>query len=120
MISTAILNIPLGEVLNLWKDFTEAYHGVHGYGGHVAEIYAYRLCRDDPTRRLDGKCVMKEKSNQEAYDDAKLALIVLLQLFAKNMQAFIMVNGKTLAKWHEGNEPFDHRVHVEILPKGDE
>ena len=35
--------------ISIMADLIEAYHGVNNYGGHTAEIYAYRLRTECPT-----------------------------------------------------------------------
>lgn len=35
--------LSLVQALSLWSDLDDAYYGKSGFGGEVAEIYAYRL-----------------------------------------------------------------------------
>jgi hypothetical protein len=121
MMTTPMLNMPMIEVLRVWTELVEAYHGVNGYGGDTAELYAYRFCRDDPTRRLDKvdgeKCQLRKDAERRAGNEARGALWSLLTLFQQVMSAEVYVDGKTLYQWQQASEPFDHRVHVKVLKK---
>lgn len=118
--TTGILNIPLGELLKLWGELIEAYHGVNGYGGDTAELYAYRFRRDDPAARLDKvdgeKCQLRKDAEHAAEIDARKALYGLLWLFEHTVtNAKVRIDGKMLYQWQQIAEKFDHRVHVKVV-----
>lgn len=50
----AILTVSTHQLMQIWGELVEACHGVHGFGGHVAEIYAYRLTPYTPTCHGEG------------------------------------------------------------------
>ena len=49
---TMLIRVPPLELATLWGELVEAYHGVNGFGGNTAEIYAYRF-RIAPLRPLE-------------------------------------------------------------------
>ena len=40
--------LSIAQALSIWSDLEQAYHGTHGYGGDVAEIYLSRLMPRSP------------------------------------------------------------------------
>lgn len=114
--TSLILNIPMIEVLRIWGELVEAEHGVNGYGGDTAELYAYRFCGDSPTRRLqEVKGKLRTKADKAAAMEARETLYSFLSLFEKVKSVKCEVDGKTLWDWFQTNEPFDHRVHVRVF-----
>lgn len=108
--------LSLATALSLWSDLDDAYHGVNGFGGHVAEIYSYRLLEPLPIATLP------EKRIDQAYQQASEILHNLLAHFVKERDASIQIQignrdqvrklGPWLKKW-----PNHHRYHVVVLPR---
>ena len=48
MFSQPLLTVNPLEMMHLWGELVECYHGVNGYGSDTAEIYAYRLMPYSP------------------------------------------------------------------------
>lgn len=104
---TDLLTIPPLELLRLWSDLVEAMHGVHQYGGNVAEIYVYRLQRRSPARELGASTTDEDLA-------AALVFHSLLSLFRQeNPSVRINVNGREFGSW-VAMTPNAHRWHVEI------
>lgn len=114
-----LLHIDTFRLMTLWGDLLEAYHGVNGYSGDTAEIYAYRLMMNDPLAYvLDEKSAMgaqaRAKQNRQAAD----GLHDLCRLFSSEYDCIIKVNGMSLTKWRkEVGSGFDHRCHVRVMHK---
>ena len=53
------MSIP--QALDVWHDLELARRGEHGFGGHTAEIYAYRLAAESPA--LAGESIYKTLSD---------------------------------------------------------
>ena len=104
----ALLDLPLMELLRLWSELEQCYHGKNGYGGDTAEIYAYRLMRNNP---LSQHPRAEEEARREDAKQAGMILYDLLHLFARERHCSIKVNGGGLACLKDG---FDHRVHVQV------
>lgn len=119
--SSALLRIPVLELLKLWGDLTEAYHGVNVYGGNEAEIYAYRLTPYSPTvhgphgeefRRTNA---WKEANAQVVYG-AALALRELCEIFQHEYNCTTLIDGLLPSTWFEygDSKEFVYRVHVTV------
>ena len=112
-----MIDIPLRELLKLWGELVEAYHGKNGFGGDTAELYAYRFNRDNPVRRAAADTSLAKDAAREAAMEAKTSLWELCRLFREEWQADIYVDDQTLWNWFQTAGGFDHRAHVQVLPR---
>lgn len=112
MTAAGLLSIPLGEMLDLWAEIREADLGVNGYGGDVAELYAYRFVGRSPSAEMDVPDGRELQSLEAA--DALLALCREYELRRECMVEIETPNGwRRCGGWlAEGG--FDHRVHVRV------
>ena len=100
--------IPPADLVTLWEDLVLASHGLHGYGGSVAEIYAFRLGYRH-NEHADGL-------NAARATDAARALHALLEWFARGRDVAIAVDGRPMGEWlREGR--LDHRCKVRITAR---
>ena len=108
---------PLSK-LHLWSEFEQAYFGANGFGGNVAEIYAYRLIPRGHTYAPPGpnRTGMFAEDNEQMDRDSAIALYELLVLFKEHRDCHIRIYDRALGPWLK-KQMFDHRVHVEIKPK---
>ena len=105
-------------------DLVEAFHGVNGYGGNVAEIYAYRLLSYSPTLGLatNADCEKLQESEVlrkaliEANIEAGTNLLFLLEQLNKRYSCKIYVNENVFGQWL-AKEGFPYRVHVKVIKK---
>ena len=107
----SILHVSTFELMRLWGELVEAYHGVNGYGGTVAELYAYRFM---PHVSVDH---MKQSPayQGEVQCCAATALRELCERFAAEYQCEVMIDGKPPLVWAREDGPcFAHRAHVEV------
>lgn len=111
----ALADVSLRATLHVWGELVEAYHGVNGYGGDTAEVYAYRLMPYLPTEVLNGY-QPESAPRVEAEAAAARALYVLLRMFQERYECAIAVDGRTLGPWF-ARQRFDHRAHVRVTPK---
>ena len=119
------------QALSLWSDLEDAYHGKHGYGGDVAEIYVYRLMPRCPLAEtyIEGgqqapSSTLTGETGREAIRDANEAFHNLLAHFAKRREANIEVEEYKDGKWvfsefGEFLKTFNegHRWHVRVRPR---
>lgn len=119
----SILDISTNQLLDLWAELIEAYHGVNKFGGNTAEIYAYSIMRRDPTAdlaRASGRAMAKDVLDQERR--AKLDLIAVLRLFKSKYECTCRVevgredDGLSLDDWELSSDQFHHRTHVRVFP----
>jgi len=118
----------LKQALSVWSDLEAALRGEHGYGGHVAEIYVYRLMPRSPAvdrwESGDRGSTWTEAA-MEAFARANEDLRDLCVHFEETRGAEISVEcaaegeahmhrvGQWLKTHGEG-----HRWHVRVEPKG--
>lgn len=119
--SSALLRVSMLELLKLWGDLTEAYHGVHSYGGNVAEIYAYRLMPYSPVVHMPHSEELKQTdtwkdANSRLVYNAALALRELCEIFQAAYNCTTLIDGVLPSTWFEygGGKEFAHRVHVTV------
>jgi hypothetical protein len=107
------------ESIGIWYELESALEGKNGYGGNVAEIYAYRLVPEGAT----GAAV--------AISEGKAGEALLARTAAKNLTWFV----RRFVELHDGVEigietdprqfrvldprteefpPFSHRIHVRV------
>lgn len=111
-----MLNCSIEGMLDLWIDFWLAREGDHHYGGHTAEIYAYRLEPYSPSLHREG---MKPDKLDKFFHYSKVAqsLVDLLDNFCRKYDCTATIDGRHPAGWlkdHGGH--FDWRCYVEIHP----
>ncbi len=107
--------LSIAQALDVWADLEDALHGVHNYGGHIAEIYAHRLMPDDPAAHINSK--LFEEDRVELMDRAVESLSGLLREFMRRRKCKIQVEG---AEFPAVKPPRTmHRWQVEVqAPKG--
>lgn len=100
------------QAIDIWDDLLEAYYGVNGYGGNIAEIYGYRLSERNPTADL-GEGFMGCREERDA--TATLRLKAMIRLFVeRGSDANVTVDGIPWKRW---KEPLFHRCHVKVVKK---
>lgn len=101
-------NISMVQALDIWSELWQAYFGKNGFGGNTAEIYAYTLMPDSPSRN---------NSQRRQVTDGLIAassLYSLLELFKSRAQCKIEIDGKEMGLWFK-TQPLLHRCHVKII-----
>ena len=115
-----LLAIPPMEFALLWGEILEAYHGVNGFGGNVAEIYSYRLQRYSPIVHSDRMKQGEHRDKEEwsHYHEAARALVSILEQFSCVYECKIEIDGVDPYTWVDtiscGDYRFDHRAHVTV------
>jgi hypothetical protein len=103
----AIVSVSVGELLRIWSELVEAYHGVNAYGGHVAQIYAYRLMPSYST------C----DTERQGRTQAGAALFEICSFFMETYVCTLTVEKRLLLDWWaqcDSAGGFAHRVDIEI------
>lgn len=98
------------QLINLWMQLEDAYHGVNSFGGDTAEIYAYTLVASSPIAGT--KSSLGQQAARDQAVAAAEALDEVLTHFEAVRQCRIEVDGD---EDYGKVEPFDHRVHVRII-----
>ena len=98
--------------MTVWGELIEAYHGVNGFGGDTAEIYAYRLQGYSPhahDHRNEKKLSMQARK-------AASALVAICCEFMRHYEAQLTIDGLDKDRWYAENSfgRFNHRAHVKI------
>lgn len=104
-------------LLSLWSELEQCYYGDNGYGGHTAEIYAYRLMQHSPLLDAMWQSSAVREAHAEAEQNARNALVELCRLFEKQRDVEIYIDGwANVAEWAQ-NTHFDHHAHVRVVRK---
>ena len=96
------------SAISIAYDLATALHGCNAYGGHVAEIYLYRIQVNPSLNPLLNPLA--------TIDQGCRTLYAVLAHFAENYDASVKVDGRRLGPWIR-RARFNHRVHVEVRPK---
>lgn len=107
------LNLPADDVIGVWDDLASALAGKNGYGGDVAEIYAYRLL-PSPLRQ--------QHTAEEAEKQAPIVgvnMTRLLRHFLERHDAVVAIEEgpdefRPLDLDTEECPPFSWRVHLRV------
>jgi len=96
-------------LMDVWGGLIEAYHGVNGYGGDTAEIYAYTLRRSSVNKMV----------YREDHLDSVDNLVELCKYFESNYRVKITINECSISTWKKSVIPLDdfHRAHVKVIRK---
>lgn len=120
LFDNALMTVNLIGLLEVWGQLVECYHGKNGYGGDVAEIYAYHLTRYSPLvhdKTITGK--RHEEAKAENALHAANALCSIIEEFCNKYECRAEIDCVTLAEWcalcNHGRHVYDHRCHVKIL-----
>ena len=120
----AILTVSTHQLMQIWGELVEAYHGVHGFGEHVAEIYAYRLTPYTPTCHgeglLEGSALCRD-AECEVQMKAGASFVQLCSYFTEVYPSRILLDGMLIPDWWNACVSaggFAHRVHVTVEPAG--
>ena len=92
-----LLDLSPLDLCQLWGDLVEAYHGVHRFGGTVAELYAYRFGDVNADLAAEG-------------------LMQLCHLFGRAYNCQVVIEGLTPFQWWQhAAGTFRHRACVQVL-----
>ncbi len=103
-----LLEVSQLELMKLWAELNEAWHGINGFGGDTAEIYSYRLQPYSPMART-GNIQRGILCHNAAY-----ALVNLVEIFCGEYKCAATIDNVPPRKWQDEIDIFDHRAHVRI------
>ncbi len=109
-------NISIAQALDVWSDLEQAHLGKNGFGGHTAEIYAYRLKPHNPTALVKGESF--SDFNREWQEDATASFVALLLLFEDRRSCRINIDDMGIRQWEKENRAFSHCARVTVIPEG--
>lgn len=101
----AVMRMSAQDMGEVWAELALAHCGQNGFGGDVAELYAYRF----------GQRV----GQRLKFDDLIAAAEAMHDVLASFSEAFrctVYVEGRPLGPWLR-KLPFEHRVCVQVVPK---
>lgn len=107
-----LLDVPTLELMKLWAELVEAYHGHNGYGGDTAELYACRFQRNDPRLAHEN---MRDEARRENGIASAPDLVELVELFCEEYDCAALIDGHAPTEWSKMVQCFDHRAHVKIV-----
>lgn len=99
-----LLEVSPLELMKLWGELVEAYHGVNGFGGDTAELYAYRFLPYVSSA---------ESAENENYFKARHKLNALLEMFCVAYRCSVLVDGRHPS--HYAHETFSWRAQIKIV-----
>lgn len=104
-------SVSVNAIVGIWTELDDAYHGRHGFGGSVAEIYAYRLMPRDP-RAENGS----ETARGELAAAASAAMEAILVAYARLREVRIIVDRVAVftPARRASLQPEDRRWHIEV------
>lgn len=107
------------QALDVYADVAMAWAGVHGFGGHTAEIYAYRLwpyCpsigRDGITKHLEWLSSVYHEDAVRMCREARSDLATICKHAEKGLGGKVTIDGMSIEEWGAVDYPFCHRAHV--------
>jgi hypothetical protein len=117
------------EIADVWCELRSAYLGVNGYGGHTAEIYAYRLLPTSVNPRIADRLETPHATTSESASAticrsltghvlAKVARC--LQERVRDAEFFVSDHGDGVVRVDLDSQDFpsfDHRIHVQVAPR---
>lgn len=117
LFSNALITISTMELLLLWGDLVEAYHGKASHGD-TTEIYAYRLTRYSPL--VHGNPKPSKEAAAEIAINAANALCAIAEEFCDHYDCNVEMDGQSLETWCKAHNNwhrdfFDHRCHVHVI-----
>jgi len=115
----SLFEVSILELLMLWSELVEAYHGVNGYGSDTAEIYSYRFQQYSPVAHSGIDTDTAISRQKELWSSAGQAFVNLVNLFCDQFCCQVEVDCTDWKTWcHEladGQRTFAHRVHVRVI-----
>ncbi len=116
----SLFSMSVPQVLDLWSELEQAYHGTNRYRQNAAEIWAHNLMPNSPTYHERFASVAQSdafKSEIETVESSAMsALYELLTRFARNRNADILINGRPLGKWLKKQRRMV-RWEVQVVPR---
>lgn len=107
--------VPLIELMGIWGELVECYHGVNGFGGDTAEIYAYRLCASSPS------AANNDERRREDAVKARDALVDLCETFEREWSGVrVLIQDRAPQAWAAlvgDSFSWRTRVRVERIPR---
>ncbi len=111
-----MIHAPISGLLHVWGELVLALHGVNGFGGNVAEIYAYQLTAMDPTHDHDLRKWTPDSGTPMPVNLQPVrSMQQLLLLFRDTYDCNVVVDGFPLNDGYM--PPTNHRWHVAIETK---
>lgn len=112
-----MLDLTTRQLIDLWCQLEDCYHGRNGYGGDTAEIYSYSLQPYSPAAHLTSPGERNGIAGEAQLKAAQIAghnLQAVCALFEEKRDCTVITGmGESI----EMGEPFEHRVHITVIRK---
>ena len=111
-----MLHLSIAQALSVWTDLELALAGRHGFGGHTAEIYLYRLMPYDPAAHTALPSARRDEAETAMNRMATENLCELVEYFIQTREecADVRIQGVSFSEW--SREILAYRVQVEVVP----
>ena len=109
-----LLEVSQFELMKLWAELNEAWHGVNGFGGNTAEIYSYRLQLYSPMAHGPNRTGTGDIEKRILCHNAACVLVDLVEMFCHEYSCTATIDNAEPRKWQYEIDTFDHRAHVKI------
>jgi hypothetical protein len=115
-------NCSINQILKLWSELEDCYHNSNGFGGNVAEIYAYTLRQESPAHIHLRTSMPDCGVSSEIYGDDIIqenldtgsALVHFCKKFAKDKKCSVFIEGRDCFLEELKSFSFDHRIHISV------
>ena len=105
-----MLQLSITQAVGIWDELRNAHLNLNGYGGNVAEIYAYRLMSYRPSMTPANYTVAE-------MTQAAQALLALIQLYQAQYPVVVTIEDLDPVTWClQFGAQYGHRCHVQVLP----
>jgi len=112
------VNMSTENALEVWSELTDSLHGCHGYGGDVAEIYAYRLLPGFTNAWTNPDSVILGDDYKKLTYTAGRNLLQLCKKFSIDNETKVQIEIGDVFKdvWKIKEDEFNsvHREHVKV------
>lgn len=119
LFSNPLVEVSQIELLRIWGELVESYHGVNGHGGDTAELYACRFQRYSPMIHGGHDLTSNQLRLKAGVDrNAAFALVALVEEFCREYNCSAEIDGIDPAIWCKeisfNQRAFDHRAQVKV------
>ena len=109
-----LLEVSQLELMKLWAELNEAWHGINGFGGDTAEVYSYRLQPYSPMAHGANETDIGNIDKRILCSNAANALVNLVEMFCHEYNCTATIDNIPPQRWKYEIDIFDHRAHVKI------
>jgi hypothetical protein len=118
-----MINVSLLELLKIWGELVECYHGLNDFGGDTVELYAYRFQPYSPLGHSEAKQLVDSSLKLDTLAEIErrgaVSLFNIVRELCKQFECSAEIDGIPSNDWmweiQDRKRVFDHRAHVSII-----